>query len=87
MDKSNETIGFIGLGLMGHGMAKNIVEKGYPLTVMAHRNREPIEDLSPRGAEEAERRREVVAEALDHRLPLRHRLARRSRRSSRARTG
>ena len=26
-----ETIGFIGLGLMGHGMAKNIVEKGYPL--------------------------------------------------------
>ena len=26
---SKETIGFIGLGLMGHGMAKNIVEKGY----------------------------------------------------------
>ena len=25
---SAETIGFIGLGLMGHGMAKNIVEKG-----------------------------------------------------------
>jgi 3-hydroxyisobutyrate dehydrogenase-like beta-hydroxyacid dehydrogenase len=35
-----ERIGFIGVGLMGHGMAKNIVEKGFPLTVLAHRNRE-----------------------------------------------
>jgi len=47
-------IGFIGVGLMGHGMAKNIVEAGYPLTVLAHRNREPVEDLRARGAEEAE---------------------------------
>lgn len=48
-----ERIGFIGAGLMGHGMAKNIVEKGYPLTVLAHRNRAPIEDLLARGAAEA----------------------------------
>ena len=41
-----ETVGFIGLGLMGHGMAKNIVEKGYPLAVTAHRNRKPLDDLS-----------------------------------------
>jgi 3-hydroxyisobutyrate dehydrogenase-like beta-hydroxyacid dehydrogenase len=47
-----ETIGFIGVGLMGHGMAKNIVEKGYALTVMGHRNREPVEDLLKRGAKE-----------------------------------
>ena len=40
-----QRIGFIGAGLMGHGMAKNIVEKGYELTVLAHRNRAPIEDL------------------------------------------
>ncbi len=46
-------IGFIGAGLMGHGMAKNIVEKGYPLTVLGHRNRAPIEDLLGRGATEA----------------------------------
>ena len=26
-----ERIGFIGVGLMGYGMAKNIVEKGFPL--------------------------------------------------------
>jgi len=47
-----ETIGFIGLGLMGHGIAKNIVEKGYPLTILGRRNRKPIEDLVSRGAHE-----------------------------------
>ncbi|MGC8469345.1 MAG: NAD(P)-dependent oxidoreductase [Acetobacteraceae bacterium] len=46
-------VGFIGVGLMGHGMAKNIVEAGYPLTVMAHHNRAPVEDLLARGAVEA----------------------------------
>jgi 3-hydroxyisobutyrate dehydrogenase-like beta-hydroxyacid dehydrogenase len=46
-------IGFIGAGLMGHGMAKNIVEKGYALTVMGNRNRAPIDDLIGRGAAEA----------------------------------
>ena len=48
-----ETVGFIGLGHMGHGMAKNIVEKGYGLTVVAHRNRAPVTDLIGRGAVEA----------------------------------
>lgn len=46
-------IGFVGVGLMGHGMAKNIVEAGYVLTVLGHRNREPVEDLLRRGATEA----------------------------------
>lgn len=46
-------VGFVGIGLMGHGMAKNIVEKGYPLTTLAHRNRAPLDDLLARGAEEA----------------------------------
>jgi 3-hydroxyisobutyrate dehydrogenase-like beta-hydroxyacid dehydrogenase len=57
---STETIGFIGLGLMGHGMAKNIVEKGFPLTVMAHRNRAPIDDLVGRGAVEVRSPREIA---------------------------
>lgn len=59
-----ERIGFIGVGLMGHGMAKNIVEKGYPLTVMGHRNRAPVEDLLKRGAREAGSP-QAVAEASD----------------------
>lgn len=57
---ANETIGFLGLGLMGHGMAKNIVEKGYPLAVMAHRNRAPIDDLVSRGATEVKSVREIA---------------------------
>lgn len=52
-----ERIGFIGVGLMGHGMARNIVEKGWPLTVMAHRNRQPVEDLIGRGARRPRHRR------------------------------
>ncbi|MES2844680.1 MAG: NAD(P)-dependent oxidoreductase [Pseudomonadota bacterium] len=50
---TQETIGFVGLGLMGQGMAANIVGKGYPLTVFAHRNRAPVDDLIQRGAVEA----------------------------------
>jgi 3-hydroxyisobutyrate dehydrogenase-like beta-hydroxyacid dehydrogenase len=53
-------IGFIGAGLMGHGMAKNIVEKGYRLIVLGHRNRAPIEDLLGRGATEAKSPAEVA---------------------------
>ena len=61
---SREKIGFIGLGLMGHGMAKNIVEKGWPLTVLAHRKRESVEDLKGRGAHEATSPRQL-AETCD----------------------
>lgn len=61
MSTERERIGFIGVGLMGHGMAKNIVEKGYPLTVMGHRNRKPVEDLIGRGAREAKSPREIGA--------------------------
>lgn len=56
-----EAIGFIGLGLMGHGIAKNIVEKGYRLTVMAHRNRAPVDDLVKRGAVEVKSVGELAA--------------------------
>ncbi|MDQ3261136.1 MAG: NAD(P)-binding domain-containing protein, partial [Pseudomonadota bacterium] len=48
-----QRIGFIGVGLMGHGMAKNLVEKSFPLTVLGHKNRRPVEDLKKRGAKEA----------------------------------
>ena len=63
MTQANETVGFIGVGLMGHGMAKNIVEKGYPLTVIAHRNRKPVEDLVSRGASEAGSMQQVAESA------------------------
>lgn len=50
----NTRVGFVGAGLMGHGVAKNILAKGYPLAVLGHRNRAPIEDLVRRGAREME---------------------------------
>ncbi len=55
-----ERIGFIGVGLMGHGMAKNIVDKGWPLTVLGYRKREAVEDLKTRGAQEATSARELA---------------------------
>lgn len=63
MVKAKESIGFIGLGLMGHGMAKNIIESGYPLTVMGHRNRKPIEDIIGRGATEVKSAKEIAENA------------------------
>ena len=55
-------IGFIGLGFMGQGMAANILKKGWPLTVMAHRNRAPLEALVADGATEAKTPREMAAD-------------------------
>ncbi len=46
-------VGLIGVGLMGHGIGKNIVTKGFELTVVAHRNRAPVESLIALGATEA----------------------------------
>ena len=47
-------IGFIGAsGLMGHGMAKNLLAKGHGLAITVHRNRERVADLLAAGATEA----------------------------------
>src|SRR5690606_21906477 len=37
----------------GHGMAKHLLAKGHPLTILGHRNRQPVDDLVGRGAQEA----------------------------------
>ena len=50
---ATETVGFVGVGLMGQGMAKNMVSKGYDVAVIAHRNRGPVEELVAAGATEA----------------------------------
>jgi 3-hydroxyisobutyrate dehydrogenase-like beta-hydroxyacid dehydrogenase len=48
------SIGFIGAsGLMGHGMAKNLLAKGHALRFTVHRNRERVADLLGAGALEA----------------------------------
>ena len=54
-------IGYIGVGLMGHGAAGNILANGYKLTILGNRNRAPVEDLVQRGAREAHSPAEVAA--------------------------
>jgi 2-hydroxy-3-oxopropionate reductase len=44
-----ETIGFIGLGLMGKPMAKNLLKAGYPLVVNS-RSQGPVDELVALGA-------------------------------------
>ena len=53
MNGDKPRIGFIGLGLMGHGMARNLVSKGFPLSILLHKNRKPAEDILGAGAKEA----------------------------------
>lgn len=56
-------IGFIGLGMMGQGMALNLLRKGFALRFQVHRNRAPVGELLAAGATEATTRRELVAGA------------------------
>ena len=53
MNAKTDHIGFIGVGLMGHGIAKNILAAGYQISILAQTNRIPVEDLITRGAREA----------------------------------
>lgn len=43
-------IGFVGVGYMGYGIAKNILDKGNNLFVIANKNRKPIEKIVRKGA-------------------------------------
>ena len=48
-----QNIGFIGAGIIGQGMAQNLLEAGHRVVVIANRNRGPIEKLVKLGAREA----------------------------------
>ena len=55
-------IGFIGAsGLMGHGMAKNLIAKGHALSLTVHRNREGVADLLAAGAKQCNSAAELAA--------------------------
>jgi 3-hydroxyisobutyrate dehydrogenase-like beta-hydroxyacid dehydrogenase len=48
-----QNIGFIGIGMMGHGMVRNLLAKGFGVTFKANRNRANLADLLAAGATEA----------------------------------
>lgn len=58
---TKKRIGLIGVGLMGHGIGKNILRHGYPLALLVHRNRAPVEDLLKAGASEGKSPKEIAA--------------------------
>ena len=66
---SSKTVGFVGLGIMGLPMAKNLVDAGFPV-VGHNRSRESVEELIDHGgegaetAEEAAERSDVVITCL-----------------------
>jgi len=43
-------IGMIGIGLMGHGIASNILRHGYTLSVLEHPGNQPLDELKKAGA-------------------------------------
>ena len=57
-----ERIGFIGLGIMGKPMARNLLKAGYPLTVY-NRSNGPVEELVAAGAVAAASPQAVAAHA------------------------
>ena len=57
-----QRIGFIGAsGMMGHGMAKNLLAKGHPLSLTVHRNAARVADLLAAGATQAPTPRALAA--------------------------
>ena len=57
---ANPTIGFVGLGIMGKPMARNLIKAGYQL-VVHNRSRGVVEELSKEGAQTATNPQEVAA--------------------------
>ena len=55
-------IGFIGAsGLMGHGMAKNLLAKGFAVSLTVHHRRGPLQDLLDAGARLVEHHADLTA--------------------------
>ena len=53
-------IGMVGVGLMGHGIASNLLKAGHSLTFLDHPGNQPVDDLLAAGAESCARAREVA---------------------------
>ncbi|GHC86212.1 3-hydroxyisobutyrate dehydrogenase [Pseudorhodoferax aquiterrae] len=56
-----QKIGMIGIGLMGHGIARNIAKHGYPLTVLEHAGNQPLDELKAAGVTTQTSAKDVAA--------------------------
>lgn len=57
-----ERLGFIGLGIMGKPMARNLIKAGYPL-VVHNRSRAAVDELAKEGAKPATSPKQVAAQS------------------------
>ena len=57
----SKKIGMIGIGLMGHGIASNIVKHGHELTMLEHSGNQPLDALKTAGAVSVQTAAEVAA--------------------------
>ena len=60
MEHKNK-IGLIGCGLMGHGIAKNLIKAGQDLTILDHPGNQPCDDLIEAGATFSPEMSEIVS--------------------------
>lgn len=58
-----KNIGMIGIGMMGHGIASNIVKHGYPLAVLEHPGNQPLDALKAAGARSFTRAADLAAQS------------------------
>lgn len=53
LNSNHPRIGLIGLGMMGHGIGRNLLKHGFPLTILGNINRKPVDSLVQQGAIDA----------------------------------
>ena len=54
-------IGMVGIGMMGHGIASNLLKHDHAVTLFEHAGNQPVEDLKARGAVGAGSLQELAA--------------------------
>ena len=60
---SKQKIGMVGIGLMGHGIARNIAKHGYSLAVLEHAGNQPLDELKAAGATTRSSAAQLAAES------------------------
>ncbi|GAB2913074.1 NAD(P)-dependent oxidoreductase [Paralcaligenes ginsengisoli] len=63
MTDSNMKVGLIGVGLMGHGIALNILKHGYSMLLLDHPGNQSVEDLLGAGAVKTDRASAVAQQS------------------------
>lgn len=59
--QSKQAVGMVGIGLMGQGIAHNVVKSGYPFALLDHPGNQPIDALTAAGARVCRTPAEVAA--------------------------